>query len=73
MWVGMVMAGGKLASLPQILYYYRIHNKQITANRYETTSHLLKEIQGEMKDFLNNKRINSKPRSLRLSKQIHIT
>ena len=30
LWVDIILAGGKLCNLPQILYYYRVHDKQIS-------------------------------------------
>ena len=66
MWADIVIAGGKLANLRQVLYYYRIHNKQITSTRYEHTTRILEEIKGSIRDYLQSKRPD-KPRVVNIN------
>lgn len=46
LWVDIVLAGGKLSNLPQILYYYRTHCKQISTvfkNKMNENSYLIRK------------------------------
>lgn len=54
LWADIAIVGGKLANLPRILLHYRIHEKQITNEKYYHMSKQIEEIQSSLKKYIAN-------------------
>ncbi len=66
LWKNIILKGGKLANLPEILLKYRIHNKQVSTKsktskiQYETIVNVKKEMLGRFFDKKETKKILKK-------------